>query len=397
MNLDARRRPRRRLDSANHILPRFSLALLAGLLTVGGCRAADPGARVTTADTPFALDSISITSDARLDANHRLLGSFVGEGTNRAIHLLSNDTALIATLYRRYGEPLSRGESLWSRLQVLGSARLRPGDGRTGPRLQETLAGFAGGLTRVQPVSVILHGSSCGPLHSRIEIIVGEASGEGPSPVQGPVLGSFQTQPRSDLADGEIAARPATQMPGQAMIDSLIARTERAFDDAVARRLAPELLPLQAPSDRYLEINTLADIDAADIVPFWGVAGQIRYVVALRVRRITAHADTLLVAGVMTWDSAGQGGRTVLRPTAMRLDQGQVAALGADWAPAYWRRLEAIAGFGSGSDYLWLEQVRPDQHAVLWGVLAPVSNTVVAAARVDGSCDGREQASSEGN
>lgn len=397
MTRDARRRPGRHLDVASHIVPRLSLVIWTGLLAVGGCRAADHGARVTAARTPSALDSISITSDARLDTNRRLLGSFVGEGTNRAIHLLSSDTALIATLYRRYGEPLGRGESVWSRLQVLGRARLRPGNGRTGPRLEETLAGYAGGLTRVQPVSVILHGSSCGPLHARIEIIVGEAGGEGPSPVQGPVLGSFQTQPRSDLADGEIAARPATHMPGQEMIDSLIARTERAFDDAVTRRLGQEFLPLHAPRDRYLEVNTLADIDAADVVPFWGAAGQIRYVVALRVRRVTARADTLLLAGVMTWDSTGQGGQTVLRPTAMRLDHGQVAALGADWPPAYWRRLEAIAGFGSGSDYLWLEQVRPGQHTVLWGVLAPVSNTVVAAARVDGPCDGREHASREGN
>jgi len=375
---------------------RLSLAVWTGLSTLGGCRAADHGPRATTPDNPPALDSIPITSDARLDANRRLLGSFVGEGTTRAIHLLSNDTALIATLYRRYGEPLGRGESVWSRLQALGNARLRPGDGRTGPVLQETLAGFAGGLARVRPVAVILRGSSCSPLHFLAEIIVGAATDETPAPVQGPVLGSFQTRPRSDLAGDEIVARPAIQMPGQELIDSLIARTERAFDDALTGRLAQDLLPLRAPSDRYLEVNTLADIDAADVVPFWEAAGQIRFVVALRVRRITARADTMLVAGVMTWDSTGQGGRTVLRPTVMRLDQGQVAPLGAEWAPVYWRRLEAIAGFGSGSDYIWLEQVRPAEHVVLWGVLASVSNTVVAAARVDGPCDDRERVPREG-
>jgi len=395
MNPGARRRPRRRLDSVGHILPRLGLTVWMGLMTLGGCRAADRGPRVATLDGPSALDSISITSDARLDANRRLLGSFVGEGSNRMIHLLSNDTALIATLYRRYGKPLGRGESVWSRLQTLGSVDLPPGDGRTGPMVQETLVGFSGGLTRVRPVSVILHGSSCGPAHFLAEIIVGEAKDQAPSPVQGPVLGSFQTQPRSDLADEEIEARPATHMSDQDMTDSLIARTERALDDAITLRLAHDFLPLRSPDDRYLETNTLADIDAADVMPFWDAADQIRYVVALRVRRITAQADTLLVAGVMTWDSTGQEGRTVLRPTALRLDQGQVAALGPGWAPVYWRRLEAIAGFGSGSDYIWLEQVRPAQHSVIWGIMAPVSNTVVAAAQVDGSCDGREQPSRE--
>jgi hypothetical protein len=336
---------------------------------------------------PFPIDSIPITSDARLDSSDRLLGSFVGEGTSRAIHLLSNDTALIATLYRRYGPPLARGESVWSRLGRVGTAALLAGDGRTGPVIQEPLAGFAGGHSSVEPLSILLRGNRCGALGSLAEIIVGESQSTGWSVFHGPVLGSFQTRPRTDLAKGEVVERLAAPLPEPVLMDSLLARSERAVDSAIGQRMPRDLLPLRALDHGPLEINSLEDIDAADVVAMWSADGQVRYAVALRVRRATSQADTLLVSTVLMWDSAGQNAHTVLRPTILGLREGHPTAFGGEWRTMYWRRLKAISGFGSGRDYLWLEQVHPSEHSVIWGVVSPVTNTVVAAARVAGPCD----------
>ena len=367
--------------------PAVVLALTA-LATLGGCREADRQATAMAPDrVPFPVDSIPITSDARLDSSNRLLGSFVGEGTSRAIHLLSNDTALIATLYRRYGPPLARGESVWSQLSRVGTTTLLLGDGRTGPVIQAPLAGFSGGHSSVEPLSILLRGNRCGPSGTLAEIIVGESQGTGWSVFQGPVLGSFQTQPRTDLAEGEVVERLAAPPPLPALLDSLLARSERAVDSVIEQRLPGGLLPLRPLGRGPLEINTLADIDAADVVSMWGADDRVRYAVALRVRRVTSQADTLLASAVLVWDSAGRNAQTVLRPTILGLRGGQPRAFGGEWRTMYWRRLEAISGFGSGRDYLWLEQVHPTTHSVIWGVIAPVTNTVVAAARVVGPCD----------
>lgn len=383
--------------SHHHCVPigyPIALALAVGLTILGGCRTHDVD--VHTVGVPWPLESLSVTSDARLDASHRLLGSFVGEGTGRAIHLLSNDTSFIAALYRRYGPPLTRGEQVWSRLQQAGTVALHLSDGRTGPFVQEALAGSADGLVPVEPAAVLLHGDPCGPLGARAEILVGESQDSTTPPVFGPVLGSFQTRPRSELANDEMASRRPATMPGQELTASLIARTERVFEEALATRLASDRLPLDPPGDRYLEINTLADIDAADVVPFRGDTGGTQYVVALRVQRVTARADTILIAGVMTWDSAGLAGRMMLRPTVLRVHGRRVAAE-AGWTPMYWRRVAAIAGFASRGDYLWLEQVHPSEQAVLWGVVAPATNTPVAAARVTGACTEPGLAAKEGS
>ena len=364
------------------------IVTLTALATLGGCRHADRQATTQAPDrVPFPIDSIPITSDARLDSSDRLLGSFVGEGTSRAIHLLSNDTALIATLYRRYGPPLTRGESVWSRLNRVGTAALLAGDGRTGPIIQEPLAGFAGGHSSVEPLSIVLRGNRCGALGSLAEIIVGESHGAGWSVFHGPVLGSFQTRPRTDLADGEVVERVAAPLPDPALRDSLLARSERAVDSAIGQRLPGELLPLRVLDHTPLEINSLEDIDAADVVAMWSADDLVSYAVALRVRRVTSQTDTLLVSAVLMWDSAGQNAHTVLRPTILGLRGGQPTAFSGEWRTMYWRRLEAISGFGSGRDYLWLEQVHPSEPSVVWGVVSPVTNTVVAAARVVGPCD----------
>ena len=44
---------------------------------------------LATERPPAALDQATIASDARLDSTGRVVGSFVGEGTYRQVHLLS--------------------------------------------------------------------------------------------------------------------------------------------------------------------------------------------------------------------------------------------------------------------------------------------------------------------
>jgi hypothetical protein len=237
------------------------------------------------------------------------------------------------------------------------------------------LAGFAGGHSSVEPLSILLRGNRCGALGSLAEIIVGESQGAGWSVFHGPVLGSFQTRPRTDLAEGEVVERMTAPLPEPALMDSLLARSERAVDSAIGQRMPGNLLPLRPLDHSPLEINSLEDINAADVVAMWGTDDQVRYAVALRVRRVTPQADTLLASAVLMWDSAGRNAR------------GTPTAFDGEWRTMYWRRLEAISGFGSGRDYLWLEQVHPSEHSVIWGVVSPVTNTVVAAARVVGPCD----------
>jgi hypothetical protein len=65
---------------------------------------------------PTPLDSMSVASDVRVDSLGYLVGSFVGEGTSRSLHLLSSDTALIAGLLRRYRPDLVQPGDTWASL-----------------------------------------------------------------------------------------------------------------------------------------------------------------------------------------------------------------------------------------------------------------------------------------
>ncbi len=346
---------------------------------------------------PSALTAIRATSDARVDSANRLLGSFVGEGTHRAIHLLSSDTALIADLYRRFGTGSSPNPSasVWSRLRPdrgagepgrsLGALTIVPAN--SGPTLEEAIAGFARGQARVEVLAIVLRGTGCGPRDAQAEIIVAEAGtgGGGPAPFQGPVLVSFQTRPRTPLASSEIRRRVPPAPPSPSRIDSLIRWSEQAMDADLARRAPADWTPFLPRKDRWIEVNTLATIDAVDLIPL-RIGAEERYAVALRLRRIMAGADTLLAATVMLWDSAGTESRVLLEPTLLALRRGRMSPV-PGFAPLYWRRLESIAGFGLGPDFIWLEQVSPTDGAVLWAVLSPVDHTTVAAARV-GRCNG---------
>ena len=51
-----------------------------------------------------------------------------------------------------------------------------------------------------------------------------------------------------------------------------------------------------------------------------------------------------------------------------------------------WRRLQPISDFGFQRDNLWMEQVDVGEGSVIWGIIQPRGNVVVAAAEVDAPC-----------
>src|SRR5829696_7377258 len=95
---------------------RAALAALLAAAVLGGCRTLGHALGNIRERPAVPLDSMGVASDARIDTAGVLAGSFVGEGTARAVHLVSSDTAVIAVLARRYRPELLAGEGLWSEL-----------------------------------------------------------------------------------------------------------------------------------------------------------------------------------------------------------------------------------------------------------------------------------------
>jgi hypothetical protein len=145
-------------------------------------------------------------------------------------------------------------------------------------------------------------------------------------------------------------------------------------------------LRLRRPDDPHLEINTLADVDAADVIAFRATPGSHRFAVSLRQRRITGAQDTVMVATVMAWDSAGTWQQVIFRPTVVSLRRGRLAPYGALRRGLFWRRLQPISDLAFERDNLWMEQVDVRTGSVLWGIIQPGGNVVVAAAQVEGRC-----------
>jgi hypothetical protein len=94
----------------------------------------------------------------------------------------------------------------------------------------------------------------------------------------------------------------------------------------------------------------------------------------------------VVVAGVMVWDSAGTWQQTVMEPTLLDYKQGRLLPRSGNWSPIYWRRLQAVSGFEYERDYIWMEQVEARDGSVLWGIVDPTGNVVVAAAEMQGPC-----------
>ena len=337
---------------------------------------------------PAPLDSMSVASDVRIDSLGYLVGSFVGEGTSRAVHLLSSDTGLVAGLVRRYRRDLIQPDQPWGPLAREGVVTLGASGGRrtTGsPKIERAIVGSPLGQTGVVPRAIMLRGSLCGWRGTQVEIIVDHDRRTGGPALRGPVLGSLT---RSDSSAPEKKAqfrrREPVAPPGTVLVDELIARTGRAMDSALAGRF-PSLV-LRGPADSRIEINTLSDVDAADVTSFRSAPGRVRFAVSLRERRITAGDDTLLAATVMAWDSAGAWQQMIFRPTLLSFRRGRLAAYGALRRSIFWRRLQPISDFGFQRDNLWMEQVDVGEGSVIWGIIQPRGNVVVAAAEVDAPC-----------
>jgi hypothetical protein len=366
---------------------------IGGLLLVvlSGCRTPGPLVEVGNERPPTPLDSMDVASDARIDSLGHIAGSFVGEGTSRTVHLLSTDSGFIAQLARSFRPDLPRDAGLWGELAHRKVVALERPAGSTawqegGPASQRTLVGSPLGHTEVTLRVGLLRGSDCGWRGAQAELLVeGELASDDP-PLQGPVLGSFVTggsHSQPERIRG-LVRRPPPPEPSDSLVRELIDRTELYLDSSLSAEY--EWVALRPLHDSRIEINTLADVDAADVIPFRAGDDRIRYAVSLRVRRVTGGLDTLVATGVMVWDSAGAWRQEIFRPTLLRLVQGYPAPYDALRRALFWRRLQPISDFAYPRDDLWMEQVNVRNGTVLWGIVQPRENVVVAAAEVSGPC-----------
>jgi hypothetical protein len=366
--------------------------VLAGCVCMAatGCKGAGDFLRELLRERPpAALDSIPLASDARIDSAGYLAGSFVGEGTSRAIHLLSSDSAFIGELMRRFRPDLATGADPWDALGRAGFVTLGPAGGRRAvggsPRIESAVVGSPLGHTGVQVEAVLLRGGrrGCGARGAQAEIIVADQRAAGDPPLRGPVLGSLLTGVAAERRQRGLVRRDAAPEPSAALTDELVTRTERALDSTLATEYGD--LKLETDPGPPLEVNTLADVDAADVTGFRVDADRVRYAVSLRVRRRAARGDTLVATSVMAWDRAGAWRQVIFRPTLLRLRGGRLEPWGRG-RPIYWRRLQPISDFAFPRDGLWMEQVDARDGSVRWGVIEPRDNVVVAGAEVDGPC-----------
>lgn len=383
----------RRASTPSLLLPvALSLLLATGL---GACRGAGRFLGQLLRERPPApLDSIGLTSDARLDSTGTLAGSFVGEGTSRAVHLLSSDTAFIAALLRRYRPNLAAAADPWTalareRVVTLGGPERRRTVAGSGPSVESAVVGSPLGHTDVEVEAMLIRGGEggrrCGARGAQVELIVADNRPRGDPPLRGPVLGSLRTGVAAERHERGLVRRDPVAPPSAALTGELVGRTERVLDSVLGA--TQRSLGLHADPDTRIEINTLADADAADVSAFRVADERVRYAVSLRARRIAARGDTLIATAVMVWDSAGAWQQTIFRPTLLALRRGRIEPWGeAARRPIYWRRLQPISDFAFRRDDLWMEQVDVRDGSVRWGIVQPRENLVVAAAEVDGPC-----------
>jgi hypothetical protein len=342
---------------------------------------------------PAALDSLPLASDVRMDSAGYLAGSFVGEGTSRAVHLLSSDTVLIEALARRFRPDLFENElGLWHNLRSARVVSLTPRERRRtvaghGPRAVLAMVGSPLGHTGVAVSEVLLRGSRCierGARGASAELIVRTDAAANDPPLRGPVLGTFLSAAESDRRERGLVRRAQLREPPAALVNELIERTSRHLDSAFTTRYAG--LQLRPLGSGRIEVNTLADIDAADVIPFRAGGDRVRYAVSLRQRRVGGGRDTLVATAVMAWDSAGAWRQEIFQPTLLSSTGGRLDAYGPVSRPVYWRRLQPISDVAFSRDNIWMEQVNVRDGRVVWGIIQPAGNVVVAAAEVEGVC-----------
>jgi hypothetical protein len=330
-----------------------------------------------------SIQRFEVASDARVDSSGGLRGSFVGEGTSRAVHLVSSDTGFIASLIRRYRPDIVQAGDLWGSLARLGTISIDVAALSNGPDSYLPRVASPEGHTDVQLTALVTRGGTCGWRGAQAELIVHapQASTDVPS-LRGPVVGSFRLT--SEVSSRFIRTAPAAPSAGLQRL--LLDRTGQALDSMVNRRLSTTQRYLRPIEQRTIAVNSLEDVDAADILPIRSLAGDVLYAVSLRHRRMMDTGDTVVVAGVMIWDSAGSWQQTVFEPTVLDYRQGRLQPRSGTWAPIYWRRLQAVSGFEYQRDYIWMEQVETKDGSVLWGIVDPTGNVVVAAAEMQGPC-----------
>lgn len=342
---------------------------------------------------PVPLDSMALASDVRLDSAGWLAGSFVGEGTSREVHLLSSDSVLLRALAQRFRPDLTDDEDgLWTSLRLHGTVSLTPTERRRtvagrGPRVALAMVGSPLGHTAVTVSDVLLRSPRCleaGGRGARIELIVRTDSTSGSPPLQGPVLGTFLSPAESERREPSETSRPVLPALPTALVDELIERTSLHLDSTFAARYPGlQLRPLHSAR---IEVNTLADLDAADVIPFRMDGERVRYAVSLRQRRVVGGRDTLVATGVMAWDREGGWRQDIFQPTLLASTGGRLDAYGPVGRPIYWRRLQPISDVAYPRDNIWMEQVNVRDGRVVWGIIQPRGNVVVAAAEVEGVC-----------
>ncbi len=336
---------------------------------------------------PAPLDEATIASDARLDTAGAILGSFVGEGTSRQVTLVTSDTTLIAALARRYRPERDRRGDIWQWLALRGrvAVNIDPVDD-SALVAEPIMVGSPQGHTQVRLRSLLLRGSRCGWRGTQAEFVVEPArTGDQPS-LRGPVVGSFLDE-HSFLVVRRLEHRDPVEAPSLPLTDSLLAWTARTMDSLLTEDLSPRDLPLARAAGTVLSLNGLEDDDAADVLSFRLDDGRVRHAVSLRERRRTARGVEVLAAIVMIWDATGSWQQVVFRPTLLEYRRHRVVrAYAGLTGPHFWRRLEPVSGFAFGRDYLWMEQVNVEDGSVLWVMLEPRGNTIVAAAEMEGPC-----------
>lgn len=350
---------------------------------VGICLACGTARRAPVTDypaSPAPLDSIQASSDARIDSLGHLAGSFVGEGTPREIHLISTDSGLIAQLARRFGPDLPHDDRLWNELARRKSVALEEPVGQS----RRAIVGSPLGHTEVTLRQGLLRGSTCGWRGAQAELVVESEKAGADPPLLGPVLGSFLSAGDAPQHPRGLVRRSPPVEPSDSLVRELIDRTSLYLDSTLSAEY--EWIGLRPLHDTRIEINTLADVDAADVIPLRAGEGPTRYAVSLRQRRVTGGRDTLVAAGVVVWDSAGTWRQAIFRPTLLQLIQGYPAPYQALSRSLFWRRLQPISDFAYPRDDLWMEQVNVRDGTVLWGIVQPRENIVVAAAAVSGPC-----------
>jgi hypothetical protein len=366
------------------MLRRF-LALLA-VPAAGACAALGSAFDGLGERPPSPLDEATVASDARLDSAGALLGSFIGEGTSRQVHLLSSDTALIGELARRYRPANESRGDVWRWLSGRRTFAINLDPVKDAALLDRAvMVGSPAGHTQVDLATIILHGSSCGARGAQAEFVVVPRRSSGPS-LRGPVVGSF-LEDRSFQVVRRMERRDPVEEPADELVDSLLAWTADAMDSLLEARLPARDRPLARPAGRRLELNGLADDEAADVLAFRLDDGRVRYAVSLRDIRRTGRGTDVLASIVMVWDANGAWRQVVFRPTLLEYRRGRrYRPFGGITGAHFWRRLAPVSGFAFGRDYLWMEQVNVSDGSVLWVVLEPRGNTVVAAAEMEGPC-----------